>query len=80
MKKEISSYAKKVLDFIDHPWQEDAEIVLVELFNEYRSEIESNFDSSTKSYLRSMEEANGILGRQGFTEAFVGAFSELLKN
>ena len=69
---------KKVLDFMDRPWQEDAEIELVGLMEELRAEIEADTSGgATIHYLKDLIKFNNVFGDQRFSEVFLDALSEL---
>ena len=51
-KSEYSKYQNDVLLFMDYPWQEDAEIIFVELIEENRDKILESRDPAIQYSLR----------------------------
>lgn len=80
--KSNSPYIQKVLKFLDHPWQEDIEIEIIDLISEYRKNFLTSKDSTIKSYLKRLIEKNNMLNGSYATmlsDRFIDALEELIK-
>ncbi len=71
-------YHKKLWEFLDHPWQEDNEIDLVNMIGQYRGDFKVNPPAPIQDYLKRLVNENGIMGRQGFSDAFMNALQDLM--
>ena len=70
---------RAVIAFMDYPWQEDAEIELVGLMEEYREQILADVHGgSTVQYLKNLADANDIHFNQRFSENFLEAYLQLI--
>ena len=72
-----------LFNFLDAPWQEDREIKLIALINEYRDQFRSDplsglMSASVKNYLKRLAEENNIFGDQLFSETFLEAYKFLI--
>lgn len=68
-----------VIEFMDHPWQEDVEIEFVALVDEYRERILGSSSKMTRNYLRSLSENNSVWSDQRFTDTFLTNLDELIR-
>ena len=78
-----NTYNEKVLTFLDYPWQEDIEIEIVELLNEYRDDIENGLDYVVKDYIERVVKENKLLEGSilnSVSEKFADELSGLISN
>ena len=73
-----TDYKEKLFTFLDHPWQEDTEIQLIALFDEYRDDMKDNPDGCARNYLNSMVKENNLFGNQMLSDSFTTTLSELI--
>ena len=75
----LDPYKQEVLKFIDYPWQEDTEIEFTSLLDQYRDQILSSSSEFIKDYLQRMNATNGDKLSWNCSDAFLGAWEDLLK-
>ena len=73
-----ASFRDRLFAFLDHSWQEDTEIEVVKMINQYRAKFQTAPVKAVQDYLRNFVEANTILSNQHLSDAFTSQLEELM--
>lgn len=72
-------YKLNVFNFLDHPWQEDNEIAIIDMISEYKNNFKTSIDFNIKSYLKNFYKANSSAFMRT-TDAFQNAYEKLIES
>ena len=73
----MTNFKQQVFDFLDHAWQEDIEIELIEIFEQYRDKFETASDEAVRDYFRRMYSENIEELVNHASDGFISAFEDI---